>query len=799
MTPERHARQAQLFLEASRLPSAQRGAFLEQACGGDRVLLEEVRALLECDAEVEREPFLERAAFAADSPALAAPPRLPASIGGYRILGELGRGGGGVVYRAEQSSPRRLVAIKVLRQGSVAPAALRRFEFEAQVLGRLQHPGIAQIFEAGTFDEGDGPQPFFAMELVDGLPLLEYARRQTLDARARLGLMLQIAEAVEHAHQKGVTHRDLKPANILVTTAGAAKVLDFGVARCSDADIQTTTRRTDVGQLVGTVAYMSPEQCTGDPAQIDTRCDVYALGVVLYELLAGRLPYRLDSALVHEAVRTIREDDPVPLGSVDRTLRGDLETIVGRALEKDKAQRYQSASDLAEDIRRFLQDEPVLARPASTAYQLRKFARRHRGLVGAVAAVMVVMAIGLVVSLCLAVSADRARRDAETARDESDAVVEFLTTMLSLANPREMGRDVRVVDLLEQAAELAGEEFALEPIILARLRSAMGLTYHGLGRVEEARAQLQEAYDIRRRLLGEDHVDTIAAAQYLSAAYVALGQHAAAQELLEGALERCRRVLGAEHPRTLATMSDLGLLYSNTQRRAEAERLLTEALEAHLRGPGERHPDTLKVMNDLAVLYQRQDRFAEALPLLERALRLQRQVLGPEHTYTVATLGNLGMLYRRQGRHADAEPLLLETLRLQRAALGDDHQNTLVALNNVGGVYADQQRHAEAEPLFAEAVERARRTLPEGHWYTGLFLGSHGTTLWKLKRYEEAEPRLLEAQRTLAAALGESHERTLRVLRLLAEMYEEWGRPEEAATFRAALEAAEEAGRAGSR
>ncbi len=327
-------------------------------------------------------------------------------FGRYTIVRLLGQGGMGAVYEAQQESPRRSVALKVIRGGWLSAQMLRRFEHESQVLGRLQHPGIAQVYEAGSVrDEGGrsgGVTPFFAMELIKGVPLTEYAAAKNLGTRERLELVARICDAVYHAHQKGVIHRDLKPGNILVDESGQPKILDFGVARATDSDIQQTTMQTDIGQLIGTVPYMSPEQVGGNPDELDTRSDVYALGVIAYELLAGRLPYDLQKKMIHEAVRVIREEDPTRLSAINRTLRGDIETIVAKALEKDKGRRYQSAEALGSDIRRYLKDEPIAARPASTWYQAAKFARRNKVLVGGVAATFLVLVAGIIgVSLML--------------------------------------------------------------------------------------------------------------------------------------------------------------------------------------------------------------------------------------------------------------------------------------------------------------------------------------------------------------------------------------------------------------
>ncbi|HYW31553.1 MAG TPA: serine/threonine-protein kinase, partial [Gemmatimonas sp.] len=365
---------------------------------------------------------------------------MPASIGRYRLIRMLGEGGMGTVYEAEQDQPHRKVALKVIRPDFVVPALVQRFAREAEVLGRLQHPGIAQIYEAGTFGEAGGTRPFFAMELVNGKPLTSYATTQGLDATARLALFAKVCDAVHYAHQQGVIHRDLKPANILVTPEGQPKILDFGVALLTDADVQAT-RQTSVGEVVGTLQYMSPEQVNADPVQIDARTDVYSLGVILYELMSGRLPYDLSKRLIYEAVRVIVVDDPTPLSSIDRDLRGDVEVIVGKALEKERQRRYGSAEALASDVRRFLSDEPIAARRASAMYQLRKFARRNRPLVTGIGFGAAVLVVGTVISTALALRATAAERLAESRRGEAVAAGALAEQRRSVADDALRGAD----------------------------------------------------------------------------------------------------------------------------------------------------------------------------------------------------------------------------------------------------------------------------------------------------------------------------------------------------------------------
>ncbi|MEO5762624.1 MAG: serine/threonine-protein kinase, partial [Vicinamibacteria bacterium] len=371
---------------------------------------------------------------------------IPERFGRYRILRAIGRGGMGAVFEARQEQPDRSVALKVISADYLSESLLRRFEHETQVLGKLQHPGIAQIYEAGTiYDEHGRAVPFFAMEYIRGTELLRYATDHSLGTRARLELMAGICDAVGHAHQKGVIHRDLKPSNILVDEKGQPKILDFGVARATDSDVHTT-QLTDMGQLIGTLPYMSPEQAGGEREDLDTRSDVYALGVITYELLAGRRPYDVDRRMVHEAVRVIREEEPTPLSGVNRELRGDVETIVAKSLEKEKTRRYQTAEAFAADIRHYLKDEPIAARPASSWYQAQKFAKRNKVLVSVLSTAFLLLAMGFLTTAWQA-------KQARAQRDKAEKVVAFMTEMIAGAGPYvALGRDSTLLKEMMTAA-----------------------------------------------------------------------------------------------------------------------------------------------------------------------------------------------------------------------------------------------------------------------------------------------------------------------------------------------------------
>jgi WD40 repeat protein/tRNA A-37 threonylcarbamoyl transferase component Bud32 len=469
VTPERFQLIESIFDEASALAGAEREAFLDERCAGDGEVRRMVVRLLEED---EREDGLFEAPrgvpLSEDLETLLGGPSppIPERIGRYRVLREHARGGMGTVYEAEQDVPKRRVALKLIRAGVVSRGVTRRFRQEAEILGRLQHPGIAQVHDAGTFDAGSGIQPYLAMEFVDGPTLREHVERAGMDVRGRLELVARVCDAVHYAHLKGVIHRDLKPENVLVQggsrhdddsgsgcadAIGQPKILDFGVARLTDEDVRVTTMRTSVGQLIGTVQYMSPEQAAGDSRVLDIRSDIYALGVMLFELLAGRPPYDLSNRSIPDAVMVIRERNPSRLGSVDSSFRGDVETIVGKALEKEPARRYQSASDLAADIRRYLRHEPITARSPSVWYQVRKFARRNRTLVAGVVATFVVLVAGVVVSASLAVRADHNARLARL--NEASSTRESYRASLAAAGALLRDDPVEAAHYLDAAPE----------------------------------------------------------------------------------------------------------------------------------------------------------------------------------------------------------------------------------------------------------------------------------------------------------------------------------------------------------
>ncbi|RMF81735.1 MAG: serine/threonine protein kinase [Planctomycetota bacterium] len=794
-----------LFHAAADLPLRERDAFLAARCGDDRELRREIESLLAYDhaetqaltpdsaidadqllrqfAPVDADATTDDCAPATTRDESRPTGALPERIGAYRILGVLGEGGMGVVYRAEQDSPRRSVALKVIRPEFMTPKALRRFEFEASVLGRLQHAGIAQIYEAGAaeFPGLPGRRTFFAMELVDGRPLIDYALLKRLSIRERLALFANVCDAVEHAHRNGVIHRDLKSGNILVTEDGRPKVLDFGVARVVDSDARMTTLQTDVGQIIGTVPYMSPEQVSGDPHAIDTRSDVYALGVNLYELLTGRLPHDLARASLIEAVRIIRDEPPTQIRRVNKALRGDIETILDKALQKDKAQRYQSAADLAADIRRYLRDEPILARPPSAMYQLRKFARRNKSLVGGAAAVFVVLVAGVTVSTSQYIKAERARRaetaartaaeqrraEAEAARrkeaeqrqiaeasllraqreaQKNDEINRFLRDMLSAVNPNiARGRELTVRDVLDAAARrIARRGAQLDPEVRAAIQTTIGLTYLRLGLLDRADPHLTAALETRRKVFDGVHVEVAEALNNLAELRRAQGRLEEAADLTGSAIPILRALYGDSEPAARA-LHNLAAVEADLDRLDEAERRYREALAIRRTARLENRASLASTVKALGNLLGERGRFDEAERLLREALALRRAVLPADHPEIATALSDLGYTLARAGKLDQAEPLLSEALAIQRRVLPATHPALASTLAIIGASRLAAGAADAAEEPLRESLKIRTASLPADHWLLLNTRSLLGECLTAQGRLEEARSLVVDA------------------------------------------------------
>ena len=807
MSEERHERLAHLFERACDLSPEDQVRFLEAECVDDRALLEELRVLLAADA-AGAGSGLETPAAQHMRPDLSAAESepTPERIGSYRVLRRLGRGGMGVVYEAEQENPRRRVALKVLRADCVGPEALRRFEREARVLGWLRHPGIAQVYEAGTARTELGDQAFLAMELVEGQPLGAHVSSKDLNDRARLALVASLCDAVHHAHQKGVIHRDLKPANILVEADGRPKILDFGIARATDADLQMTTQRTAHGELIGTLAYMSPEQVAADPSQLDTRSDVYALGVIAYELLAGRLPHDFESRAVPQAVRAILEDSPTRLGRRRASLAGDVETIVGKALEKDPERRYGSAEELAADIRRYLALEPIRARAPSTLYQLRKFARRNRVLVGGVAAVILSLVAGIVFTTREYQRAERAGRLAEEealrARESAGALREanqaFLE-ILSAPSPYEDGADVRLIDVLEDAEARLDGKLEQHPAQRAWLLHSVAGTFAGLGRGERAEPLVREALELALRepstdpfliaglhlqlanllVLRNETEESLELALEARRRYAALDparpgqvaqtyllevQTASARGAWDEAVELARRtleravafeasdpVLAAEAHHALAK----ALLRSGELPEAEAR--AREAL-ARLADAGLAEAwETVLCTNTLASILTTRQEYAEAAQWMEKSLRDVLALGGEEHRYVAVQMSNLGLAQRGRGDLDRAEELLRRSLDISRGLPGEPQSERAVTAGNLASLLHHRGRLDEAEDLVREALELTAELSGPTSLDYAVPLGYLGAILLDRGRTGEGEQVLREALALKEALLPAEH------------------------------------------
>ncbi|MFO0981308.1 MAG: serine/threonine-protein kinase [Planctomycetota bacterium] len=703
-------------------------------------------------------------------------------VGRYVIEQLLGTGGMGAVYRATQDQPRRQVALKVIRAGIVSRAALRRFEHEAEILGSLHHPGIAQVYEAGTHEwpggrAGDARTPYFAMELLEGATtIVDHARTRQLDLRARLELFLDACDAVQCAHQKGVIHRDLKPGNLLVTREGAIKVIDFGIARAMDGDPSTATGH---GEIVGTLRYMSPEQSSGDPGAVDTRSDVYSLGVVLYELLTGRLPYDIRSTSILEAARMIRDAEPPRPSVVDRRLPGDLDAIALKALEKVSARRYQTAGDLAADLRRHLCDQPILARAPSASYQLAKFARRNKVLVGGVASVTLALVLGTFATLWQArqarverdqaraakVESDRARdaeaaarHKAETQAEIARQVVAFLEETMQGSDPAESrGRDVPVSELLDRAAARIASAFSNQPLVAAGVQSMIGRAYYSVGRFDAAEPQLRAALASRMELLGEDDPDTILALGNLAALLWRKGDFTEALSAMRRSVQLYQKNLGPNAKETLTTSGNLAVLLESSGAFEEAEsigRATTSRLAETL---GEKDPQTLMAMSNLAHIREKQRGFAEAEALYRAVLAAQRESSGDDSPDTLTTLANLVELLIDVNRLDEAETLGREALATRRRILPAGHiqiGESLTALAKILGKRGDSTR---AEPLLREALAIHQAALPAGSVWTALIERWLGQCLMQLPgRLDEAEEHLLSAYDVIAESTDHS-------------------------------------------
>ena len=732
MTPaERHARLKELFFAARETAPEERDAFLAEACEGDSELLREVEALLSYSEEETEPPERNLTPL---RPAERAP---PAEVGPYRLLQKLGEGGMGEVWEAEQQRPvRRRVAVKLVKWGMASGEVLARFESERQALARMSHPSIATIYDAGATPEGG---PYFVMELVSGVPITDYCDRHRLGVGERLELFIGVCEAVQHAHQKGVIHRDMKPSNVLVTVEDdhpVPKIIDFGVAKATAQRLTERTLYTELGQWIGTPEYMSPEQAEMTGLDVDTRTDVYSLGALLYELLAGTPPFaagELRRSGFDEMRRRIREQEPpwpstrvapesvrddavrarassrgTEPAALHRRLRGDLDWITLKALEKDRTRRYGSPAGLAADLERHLEHRPVEAGPPTMRYRLSKLVRRHRLGVAAAALAGVALLLGLVVA---GFGLATAREEARNARQVAD----FLAGMFRSLDPSAPVAAVSVRDVLDQSAERLTEEFEDQPLVRARLLTAIGQAYGTLGSHVEARALLEEALELQRRNLGEDHPELAATLDVLGWTLWSMDQGQAARPLLERALAIRQRALGPDHPEVAEILYTLAWVHWTSNGPAVARPVLDRALAIQERTLGPGQPQVAETLDLMARLLVDSGDLAGARTVLDRALQIHERALGPDHVRVGWTLLNQGRHHLRAGDLAAAERSLRRALAIHEKALGPDSGSAaadLVALARV--LRARGDGGGAREHLERALAIRQRLDLPGG-------------------------------------------------------------------------------------
>jgi serine/threonine protein kinase len=719
-----------IFLDLLDLPAEAREQHLQQRCGDDEPLKARVRKLLEADAENAHDQT-----FASPAADLEAEP-IPLRVGNYTVRAVVGEGGMGAVYDAIHEPTSRRAAVKLIRAGIATSSARERFRIEAETLGRLDDPGIAHLYDAGLAEvewrEGaKARRPFIAMEFVeDAVSCVEFARQQKLSARECVKLIEPVARAVQHAHQRGVIHRDLKPGNVLVTRDGRPKVVDFGIARLLDATAADGI--TITGQVLGTVRYMSPEQAAGDPRQVDTRADIYSLGAILYEMLAGKPLVDAGSGSSFSAAVHALKSEPPKLASIKPELAGDLDAIVHKAIERDPNDRYGSAVAFADDLARYLDGREVSARAPTTVERFVRVVKRNKGKFAAAAVIAISLIGGIIGTTWGLIRAERARRNeveqrqiaqaneakATDAEADTKAYGDFLANrVLAAARPKDeqagLGVNVSVVEALEQAEKLVEDDFKNRPRAEALARHAIGVTWRNLGRYEQAEPELRRAIELRQHTLGPGHPLTLESSNSLAVVLCYMGRFDEAIPLLKDTIAAQTATLGADDNATLLSMKNLASCYDAVGRPNEALPLLQLVLEKRRRVLGPEARETLVTLNEIGTVYINMRRYEEALPVCQEACDKFRATLGPDHPDTLRAMDSMAGLFRQLKQPAKAVPLMEHVLKCRRTSYGPDHKLTLQAIDGLATSYFAAGESAKGVNMAGEyvaAIGRLRGT-----------------------------------------------------------------------------------------
>ncbi len=726
MGPERWHQIERIYRAALGRKADVRAAFVQEACAGEDSLQKDVESLLALGGKSEgflEAPALEVAAkaLAQDQTHLADATSLADLLTGemishYRMLQKVGSGGMGDVWLAEQKEPvRRRVALKLIKAGMDTREVVARFESERQALALMDHPAIAKVFDAGSTSEG---RPYFVMEYVPGVAITDYCDKHKLTTHQRLELFILVCEGVQHAHQKAIIHRDLKPSNILVTEVDGRpmpRIIDFGVAKAISQRLTAETMYTQVGVVIGTMGYMSPEQAESSREDVDTRSDVYSLGVILYELLVGALPFDFRKIAFDEVLRRLREEDaPKPStklrrmgeqstltardrGTEPRTLakqlHGDLDLIVLKAIEKDRARRYGSPSDFAADIGRYLRNEPVTAGPAGAGYRARKYIRRHR------IAVAVAALLGFVFSSVAVVQAFELRR-IRRERDRADRITAFMTSMFYKSNPLgNRGNKVTVREVLDEASDRVFAGLTNDPELQAQLMQVMASAYQQLELYSQATQLLQRVVEIRQRVLGPYHRDTLDSMEQFAADLRPEGKYATAEKLEREVVERRRRVLGADNKDTLMSIAALARILNDEHRYPEAEKLARQALNAQRWVLGPEDLLTMSTTALLAKILADGGRISQAETLAREELDVTRRTLGPQHPKTILAMSRLGRTLMTTGRYTEAEKVMTEVVEIDRRTRGPEDLLTLSATEALASILVQTGKYDEGQEL----------------------------------------------------------------------------------------------------